>query len=451
MAADWFTFTPTAAGFTALMAYVIFVTNTFYCEGPNGLHNSSLVVLHRESGLQMTLNNTFNPCTQFWDHVCHDFYDYYPLSFFDQLGIASRDCVRSSDEFKTCLDVINFNVTDEELLKRNSHTLADNLVAGFNVNNVVMRVMGYNGTYLPYLLKDILEEPDEDGSGDEPKITTEPPDVVDNLEIGNVVRCQCLRYEVIAFDLNICSMLCDDEQVVRLPSDFPRDCMQALSRFRLNATSFHVRKKYEKLEAFAKKTDPSVPVFFGGGPGKVADTEFETSILNMWMSHQRNEAHLINSSVIIDAWPGPSYTVNALYSHTSDSVFIFDGLLNYPFYSDEFSNELLMGGLGFIIAHELGHAKDYRENNTLLGNALIRELEIRAHTSKHVAVTVHEDIADYYAMQTIDSVMSRTGFYQLAQLWCTKNTVFSGDVHAPGKFRINETTSHSLTFKKIFC
>ena len=451
MSSDWFTFTPTAAGFTALLAYVIFVTNTFYCEGPNGLLNSSLTVLHRESGLKLTLNNSFDPCTQFWDHVCHDFYDYYPLSFFDQLGISSRDNVRSSTEYKTCLDVVDFDVADTVMAKRNSHTLVENLVDGFNVNGVVMRVMGYNGTYLPYLFTDILEEPGEDESGEEPKETTEQPDVVDNLAIGNVVRCPCLGYEVVVFEPDICSMLCDDEQVIKLPSDFPCDCMQATSRFRLNATSFFVRKHYEKLEAFARETDPNVPVFFGGGPGKVTDTEFQTSILNMWMNHQRKEAQLLNTTVIVGAWPGPAYTVNALYSHTSDSVFIFDGLLKYPFYSDEFSNELMMGGLGFIIAHELGHARDYRDNNTILGNALIRELEIRAHTTKHVAVTVHEDIADFYAMQTIDAVMGRTAFYQLAQLWCTKNTVFKGDVHAPGKFRINETTSHSSTFKKLFC
>lgn len=52
----------------------------------------------------------------------------------------------------------------------------------------------------------------------------------------------------------------------------------------------------------------------------------------------------------------PLTFVNAMYSPLSNSISIFDGILQYPFIHSRFSDASLLGTIGTVIAHEMGHA-----------------------------------------------------------------------------------------------
>lgn len=54
----------------------------------------------------------------------------------------------------------------------------------------------------------------------------------------------------------------------------------------------------------------------------------------------------------------PSYTVNANYQLTDNSINIPAGILNGVFYQNDFSYEEKLGGIGMIIAHEITHGFD---------------------------------------------------------------------------------------------
>ncbi|MBP3231930.1 MAG: M13 family metallopeptidase [Anaerovibrio sp.] len=54
----------------------------------------------------------------------------------------------------------------------------------------------------------------------------------------------------------------------------------------------------------------------------------------------------------------PSYTVNANYKMTDNSINIPAGILNGVFYQSDFSYEEKLGGIGMIIAHEITHGFD---------------------------------------------------------------------------------------------
>ena len=50
---------------------------------------------------------------------------------------------------------------------------------------------------------------------------------------------------------------------------------------------------------------------------------------------------------------------NAFYDTLGNSIYIFPGIMTKDYYSSDMSDEELLGGIGFIIGHEISHAFDY--------------------------------------------------------------------------------------------
>lgn len=67
---------------------------------------------------------------------------------------------------------------------------------------------------------------------------------------------------------------------------------------------------------------------------------------------------LQNTKVQRGGWMVPVYTVDAFYNAQTNTICLPAGILQKPFYDVEASREENLGGIGFIIAHEITHSFD---------------------------------------------------------------------------------------------
>ncbi|MCI2058572.1 MAG: S-layer homology domain-containing protein [Oscillibacter sp.] len=171
-----------------------------------------------------------------------------------------------------------------------------------------------------------------------------------------------------------------------------------------------------------------------------------------------------------DEWGMSVYTVNAYYDPSANSINFPAGILQSPYYDVNASYEKNLGGIGYVIAHEITHAFDnngakYDEN----GNAAdwwtpadyeaFRKLcdkVVAAYDGKEIApgitcsgaLTLSENIADLGSAACITEMESRQArpdyralYTAMSQIWCSsapramKQYLAQGDVHAPDKLR----------------
>lgn len=164
------------------------------------------------------------------------------------------------------------------------------------------------------------------------------------------------------------------------------------------------------------------------------------------------------------------YTVNAQYNPTSNSIEFPAGILQPPFYDVNASYEKNLGGIGYVIAHEITHAFDnngakYDEKGnasnwwTAEDYAAFQKLcqkVVAMYDGKEAApgitcngeLTLSEDIADLGSMACITELEGKRAnpdykalYTAAAQIWCSsypramKAYLSQVDVHAPDKLR----------------
>ena len=184
-------------------------------------------------------------------------------------------------------------------------------------------------------------------------------------------------------------------------------------------------------------------------------------------------------------WVMYPYTVNACYSPTSNDITFPAAILQAPLYDTKASYEANLGGIGYIIAHEITHAfdnngakfdengnasdwwtkKDY-ENFTKLCDK-VKEFYNGAEAVPGVPVsgelTLSENIADLGAVKCITEVAAmrqnpdyKALYTQIAKSWAatTSREVYKytsqTDVHSPDKLRVNRTIVNCEEFYKAF-
>lgn len=178
-------------------------------------------------------------------------------------------------------------------------------------------------------------------------------------------------------------------------------------------------------------------------------------------------------------WSMTPQTINAYYSPNNNEIVFPAAILQAPFYSKNNSDEANLGGIGFVIAHEISHAFD--SNGALYdakGNYNIwwteEELQKYDELSKAIidyydgyevaggkvngTLTLSENIADLGAMTCITQIIGNDknkldkAFCQMAYIWASESTVsyqlylLNVDTHAPNKVRTNAVLSATNAF-----
>lgn len=193
----------------------------------------------------------------------------------------------------------------------------------------------------------------------------------------------------------------------------------------------------------------------------------------------------INADVNKDEWGMTAHTVNAYYDNTANEIVIPAGILMQPFYDSEASFEQNLGGIGFVIAHEVSHAFDdtgarFDKNGNI--NNWWSDEDYKAYQSKTAELeefydqievldgeyidgylTLGENIADLTAINCITQACREYGsgdyetlYTAFASAWRSKCTdeylsySLKNDSHSPDKYRVNVQLMNVDEFYKTF-
>ena len=178
-------------------------------------------------------------------------------------------------------------------------------------------------------------------------------------------------------------------------------------------------------------------------------------------------------------------TFNACYQPSFNNITITVAIMNAPFFDVDADYYTNLGGLGMVIAHEMGHAFD---SNCILFNAdgeydpsWIPDSDMQTLLDRyeqavsyfednfivfgvyHVdgELTLGENYADLGAMECITSLCGNEDqlvllFENYARIWCLKTTddsivdTLAYDVHSPAMIRVNAILSTNDAFYETY-
>lgn len=184
----------------------------------------------------------------------------------------------------------------------------------------------------------------------------------------------------------------------------------------------------------------------------------------------------------------PLSTANAFYSPTTNSIVVFSGIMQYPFYASCFDDTSLFAALGVVVGHELAHSMDpmgsqfdrwgaYRHWwKHATHEELIRRLQCMAvqydappdcPVPDYGNKTLGEDIADLVGVRAAYEAWEHrhpgaTGvdrqhwFLIYAQTWCAILTPEDAcwrallDPHPIPRMRVTETLRNLPAFREAF-
>lgn len=184
-------------------------------------------------------------------------------------------------------------------------------------------------------------------------------------------------------------------------------------------------------------------------------------------------------------WEMYPFEANACYSFTSNDITFPAAILQAPFYDVNASYEQNLGGIGYVIAHEISHAfdadgakfdengnasdwwseKDYKEFQILCEKMVdfYDGCEEFPGIGMNGTLTLSENIADQGAVACITEITSRlenpdfkTLYKSMASCWASASTRGAAeewaqtDCHSADKVRINRTVVNCDEFYNAF-
>ncbi len=182
-------------------------------------------------------------------------------------------------------------------------------------------------------------------------------------------------------------------------------------------------------------------------------------------------------------WDETPQTINAMYSPLNNEIIFPAAILQAPFYDSENSYGANMGGIGYVIAHEVSHAFDstgalydeYGNYNVWWTDEEFAEYKKRsesiiAYYDNYEMIgipidgelTLMENIADLGAINCIASIIGDDSealdeaFSQMAYNWACEDTAsfllyqIRTDTHAPNKIRVNAVLSSCDAFYEVY-
>jgi len=191
------------------------------------------------------------------------------------------------------------------------------------------------------------------------------------------------------------------------------------------------------------------------------------------------------SNVDRDAWEMTPYTVNAGYNPSANSITLPAAILQAPLYDKDASYEENLGGIGYIIAHEVTHAfdpngaqfdeygnlnnwwteEDYEAFGSLctgIENFFWGEEPIPG-VQTNGKLTLNENIADIGGVACITQLAEEKGnpdykklYTAIAKVWANTSSreyaeyLAEVDVHSSGKIRVNRVLVNFDEFHEAF-
>ena len=182
-------------------------------------------------------------------------------------------------------------------------------------------------------------------------------------------------------------------------------------------------------------------------------------------------------------WGVTPQTINAMYDPLNNEIIFPAAILQPPFYNPNNTDGANLGGIGFVIAHEISHAFD--SNGALYdeyGNYNVwwtqEELAEYERLSQSIVdyyneyevmgvnvdgeLTLMENIADLGALTCVTSIIGDDeealddAFGQMTYNWASEDTtsfmmyLLNTDTHSPNKVRVNAVLSSCDAFYEVY-
>lgn len=199
---------------------------------------------------------------------------------------------------------------------------------------------------------------------------------------------------------------------------------------------------------------------------------FENSV-QISLAQRSYNNQLLSDPSLMTAWNGvPAYMVNAFYDPTCNAVVLPAGILQAPVYDVNAGAAENLGGIGYVIAHEITHAFDnqgamfdaegslsnwWTDADYAAFQSLCQQVEefydgreTAPGIACNGALTLSENVADLGAAACITQVLSgeddpdyQALYRQVAVLWRSTATrdamtyLATIDTHSPDKLRVN--------------
>lgn len=194
--------------------------------------------------------------------------------------------------------------------------------------------------------------------------------------------------------------------------------------------------------------------------------------------------HDLRGKIPPERWGMPPMMVNAYYEPSSNKFVMPIAILQYPFFDKSLSDVEVLGGIGSVIGHELGHGIDdngskFDERGRLFSwmtkkdlqefkkrtNALVDQFNQAGHNGQ---LTLGENIGDIVGISSAyraafpnksinySSEDKQKFFLQWARAWCEvqtdsmKEMRLKTDPHSLSIARVNEQMKHQAGFQEAF-
>ncbi|MCI8638262.1 MAG: M13 family metallopeptidase [Coprococcus sp.] len=192
---------------------------------------------------------------------------------------------------------------------------------------------------------------------------------------------------------------------------------------------------------------------------------------------------MLGGEVDRSLWSITPQTINAYYDPANNEIVFPAAILQAPFYDNDNSDGANLGGIGYVIAHEVSHAFDssgalydeYGNYNVWWTDEEMEEYQKLSQsiveyyntyemmgTKVNGELTLMENIADLGAMACITSIIGDDekaldeAFSQMAYNWASEDTasfmmyLLNTDTHSPNKVRVNAVLSSCDVFYDVY-
>ena len=212
---------------------------------------------------------------------------------------------------------------------------------------------------------------------------------------------------------------------------------------------------------------------------------FENSV-QISLAERSYSNELQDNPTARSVWDGtPVYMSNAFYSSSDNAILLPAGILQSPVYDVTYSTEKNLGGIGYIIAHEITHAFDnngamfdaqgnmnnwWTQEDYAAFQALCQQVvefydgqEAAPGITCNGTLTLSENVADLGAAACITQIVAdeaepdfQTLYTQMALVWRSVASrearvyLSAVDVHAPDKLRANRVLQSLDEFYEAF-
>ncbi|MCD8038961.1 MAG: M13 family metallopeptidase [Lachnospiraceae bacterium] len=211
------------------------------------------------------------------------------------------------------------------------------------------------------------------------------------------------------------------------------------------------------------------------------------SLMSNWLVSMqvamKAQLEKLGTEVDRSEWSVTPQTINAMYDPSNNEIIFPAAILQAPFYDSANSYGANLGGIGYVIAHEVSHAFDssgalydeYGNYNVWWTDGELEEYDrlsqsIVDYYSNYEVMGIHvngeltlmENIADLGAITCVTSIIGDDAqaldeaFGQMAYNWASVDTtsfmtyLLNTDTHSPNKIRVNAVLSSCDAFYEVY-